>query len=64
MMKDEWRECLNQKQFDHWRTWYATSFIQVTLNGEILDSRRREPRYFNPSADGNEEQDGSVKDAS
>ena len=20
--KDEWREYLNQKQFDHWRTWY------------------------------------------
>lgn len=19
--KDEWREYLNQKQFDHWRTW-------------------------------------------
>ncbi|KAI0000965.1 SOH1-domain-containing protein [Russula vinacea] len=45
IMKDEWRECLNQKQFDHWRTW-------------------REPRHINPPADGNEEQDGSVKDAS
>jgi mediator of RNA polymerase II transcription subunit 31 len=22
--KDEWREYLNQKQFDHWRTWYVT----------------------------------------
>jgi len=21
IMKDEWRESLNQKQFDHWRTW-------------------------------------------
>ncbi|KAH7916520.1 SOH1 family protein [Hygrophoropsis aurantiaca] len=21
MKKDEWREYLNQKQFDHWRTW-------------------------------------------
>ena len=21
--KDEWREYLNQKQFEHWRTWYA-----------------------------------------
>ena len=21
--KDEWREYLNQKQFDHWRTWYV-----------------------------------------
>ena len=21
--KDEWREHVNQKQFDHWRTWYA-----------------------------------------
>jgi mediator of RNA polymerase II transcription subunit 31 len=24
IMKDEWRECLNQKQFDHWRSWYVT----------------------------------------
>ncbi len=23
--KDEWREYLNQKQFDHWRTWYTAS---------------------------------------
>ncbi|KAH9895019.1 SOH1-domain-containing protein [Cubamyces lactineus] len=23
--KDEWREALNQKQFDHWRTWRADS---------------------------------------
>lgn len=21
--KDEWREYLNQKQFDHWRTWWV-----------------------------------------
>ncbi len=21
--KDEWREYLNQKQYDHWRTWFA-----------------------------------------
>ena len=21
---DQWREYLNQKQFDHWRTWYAS----------------------------------------
>jgi len=45
IMKDEWRERLNQKQFDHWRTW-------------------REPRHLNPLAEGNEEQDGSVRDAS
>jgi len=45
IMKDEWRECLNQKQFDHWRTW-------------------REPRHLNSLAEGNEEQDGSVRDAS
>ncbi|KAF8483742.1 SOH1 family protein [Russula ochroleuca] len=23
IMKDEWRERLNQTQFDHWRTWYV-----------------------------------------
>jgi len=36
IMKDEWRESLNQKQFDHWRTWYVPSNIQVTLNAEYL----------------------------
>jgi mediator of RNA polymerase II transcription subunit 31 len=30
IMKDEWRERLNQKQFDHWRSWYVPSSIQVT----------------------------------
>ncbi|KAI0093458.1 SOH1-domain-containing protein [Irpex rosettiformis] len=25
--KDEWREYLNQKQFDHWRTWYVQGSI-------------------------------------
>lgn len=25
--KDEWREYLNQKQYDHWRTWYETRFM-------------------------------------
>ncbi|KAI0302329.1 SOH1-domain-containing protein [Multifurca ochricompacta] len=25
ILKDEWRERLNQKQFDHWRTWYVPS---------------------------------------
>lgn len=25
--KDEWREYLNQKQFDHWRTWHASTPI-------------------------------------
>ena len=63
IMKDEWRECLNQKQFDHWRSWYVPSGIRVTLNTNVV-SLRREPRHINPSADGNEEQDGSVKDAS
>ncbi|KAI0675082.1 SOH1 family protein [Trametes maxima] len=27
--KDEWREYLNQKQFDHWRTWRDPSRIQT-----------------------------------
>ncbi|EIW63203.1 SOH1 family protein [Trametes versicolor FP-101664 SS1] len=27
--KDEWREYLNQKQFDHWRTWRDPSRIQA-----------------------------------
>ncbi|KAF7969059.1 hypothetical protein HWV62_28403 [Athelia sp. TMB] len=26
--KDEWREYLNQKQFDHWRTWRDPSYLQ------------------------------------
>ncbi|KAI0356275.1 SOH1 family protein [Trametes cingulata] len=29
--KDEWREYLNQKQFDHWRTWRDPSRIQTTV---------------------------------
>ncbi|EJD51604.1 SOH1-domain-containing protein [Auricularia subglabra TFB-10046 SS5] len=24
--QDQWREYLNQKQFDHWRTWCGASF--------------------------------------
>jgi mediator of RNA polymerase II transcription subunit 31 len=36
IMKDEWRERLNQKQFDHWRSWYVHSIIQVILNTEPL----------------------------
>jgi mediator of RNA polymerase II transcription subunit 31 len=36
IMKDEWRESLNQKQFDHWRTWYVPSDIRVTLNTDCL----------------------------
>ncbi|EMD33624.1 hypothetical protein CERSUDRAFT_159824 [Gelatoporia subvermispora B] len=34
--KDEWREFLNQKQFDHWRTWRDPSKIVVakTEGGE------------------------------
>ncbi|KAI0082047.1 SOH1-domain-containing protein [Panus rudis PR-1116 ss-1] len=27
--KDEWREYLNQKQFDHWRTWYEFCDLSV-----------------------------------
>ncbi|TBU31731.1 SOH1-domain-containing protein [Dichomitus squalens] len=27
--KDEWREYLNQKQFDHWRTWRDPSRISI-----------------------------------
>ncbi|KAI6044660.1 SOH1-domain-containing protein [Pisolithus marmoratus] len=28
--KDEWRERLNQKQFDHWRTWRNPSYEPTT----------------------------------
>lgn len=34
IMKDEWRERLNQKQFDHWRSWYVL----------LQHSDRAEPR--------------------
>ncbi|KAN0090707.1 SOH1 domain containing protein [Tylopilus felleus] len=29
--KDEWREYLNRKQFDHWRTWRVHTVLAVTL---------------------------------
>jgi len=45
IMKDEWRECLNQKQFDHWRTWYIPSRIQVTLNTECCFPQERTAPY-------------------
>ncbi|KIM78783.1 hypothetical protein PILCRDRAFT_11001 [Piloderma croceum F 1598] len=30
MKKDEWRDTLNQKQFDHWRTWRDPAYIHGT----------------------------------
>jgi mediator of RNA polymerase II transcription subunit 31 len=33
MKKDEWREYLSQKQYDHWRTWYE---IQEFIRGTFL----------------------------
>jgi hypothetical protein len=29
MRKDDWREYLNQQQYDHWRTWYETKLIRA-----------------------------------
>jgi hypothetical protein len=33
--KDEWREYLNQKQYDHWRTWYEMNFIRGIFPTDI-----------------------------
>ncbi|KAI9507992.1 SOH1-domain-containing protein [Russula earlei] len=62
IMKDEWRESLNQKQFDHWRTWCVPRPPGHTEHW--ISYSRREPRHLNPPAEGNEEQDGSIKYAS
>lgn len=44
MKKDEWREYLNQKQYDHWRTWYETQeFIRDTFLIMICRVRRDYP---------------------
>ena len=42
IMKDEWRECLNQKQFDHWRTWSVppTSPLCCTLDSAPAGENR------------------------
>lgn len=42
IMKDEWRECLNQKQFDHWRTWsvLSTSPLCCTLDSGPVGENR------------------------
>ncbi|KAH9965509.1 SOH1-domain-containing protein [Russula dissimulans] len=61
IMKDDWRERLNQKQFDHWRTWCVPRHPDHAEHWML--SHRREPRYVNPPAEGNEEHDGSVRDA-
>ncbi|KAG2052478.1 SOH1-domain-containing protein [Suillus hirtellus] len=46
MKKDEWREYLNQKQYDHWRTWYETQeFIRDTFFDNDLSCQARLPRY-------------------
>ncbi|KIJ50717.1 hypothetical protein M422DRAFT_74446 [Sphaerobolus stellatus SS14] len=46
--KDEWREYLNQKQFDHWRTWSLPrredpSKIKTRIAGEPESSANDEP---------------------
>ena len=43
--KDEWREILNQKQFDHWRTWCVLSFLMYLCNVYLLlyPHYRRDP---------------------
>ena len=44
IMKDDWRERLNQKQFDHWRTWYVpVSNIQVIAEDWMLVGQARAP---------------------
>lgn len=48
--KDEWREFLNQKQFDHWRTWFVfccsliSPRIPLTYATFLLISRRDPPK--------------------
>lgn len=34
IMKDEWRESLNQKQFDHWRTWREPHHLNSSPEGK------------------------------
>ncbi|PAV20278.1 SOH1-domain-containing [Pyrrhoderma noxium] len=41
--KDEWREYLNQKQFDHWRTWREDP---QRFTGILIDSQAL---IFNPT---------------
>lgn len=40
--KDEWREYLNQKQFDHWRTWLVVHLTRVSALHDYLLHRRDE----------------------
>ncbi|EGN99597.1 hypothetical protein SERLA73DRAFT_106218 [Serpula lacrymans var. lacrymans S7.3] len=40
MKKDEWREYLNQKQFDHWRTWRNPP--PATSSDTVAEDRRQE----------------------
>ncbi|KZT65965.1 SOH1-domain-containing protein [Daedalea quercina L-15889] len=38
--KDEWREYLNQKQFDHWRTWREPHRLTTSqLAGALQDQK-------------------------
>ncbi|KAI0790715.1 SOH1-domain-containing protein [Abortiporus biennis] len=37
--KDEWREYLNQKQFDHWRTWRDPKSIPVDTQSNPTTSQ-------------------------
>ncbi|OCH92507.1 SOH1-domain-containing protein [Obba rivulosa] len=47
--KDEWREFLNQKQFDHWRTWRDPSKI-VVAKAEDGQDTSQEPEQASRSA--------------
>ncbi|KAI0728234.1 SOH1-domain-containing protein [Fomitopsis betulina] len=38
--KDEWREYLNQKQFDHWRTWREPHRIAPSQTAEGLQDQK------------------------
>ncbi|KAG1799911.1 SOH1-domain-containing protein [Suillus plorans] len=48
MKKDEWREYLNQKQYDHWRTWrdypgISTSVASTDLQETGVQSQQNAP---------------------
>ncbi|KAG9316195.1 SOH1-domain-containing protein [Chiua virens] len=46
--KDEWREYLNQKQFDHWRTWQV--YVSACTLKEVLTNATPTGRRNYPTA--------------
>ncbi|KAG2037039.1 SOH1-domain-containing protein [Suillus americanus] len=62
MKKDEWREFLNQKQYDHWRTWYEIQeFIRVTFLIMICRVRRDYPGITSTSVAPTDPQETGVQ---